>query len=95
MPSVLVRNLDEATVSLLKRRAAEKGHSLQQEVRAILEKAAAEADDWTRREAAIAVADEIRNRLAASGRTFPDSTPLIRALRDNDGHLPDGFDAER
>jgi len=40
MPSILIRELDDATIALLKERARRKNRSLQGEVKTILEEAA-------------------------------------------------------
>lgn len=78
MAQVLVRNLKERVVTRLKKRAAQRGRSLQAEVKQILEDAAAEADQtdvWKRIE-------KFRERMMRSGRTFSDSAELIREDRD-------------
>ncbi len=77
MAQILVRNLDDATVERLKKRAEANGRSLQAEVKLILEQNAKLSAEkfW-------AAADRIRNKLEASGRTFSDSTDLIREDRD-------------
>ena len=77
MAQVLVRNLNERVVARLKKRAANRGRSLQAEVKMILEEASKEdaTDFWKE-------ADRIRERLKRSGRTFSDSTALIREDRD-------------
>ncbi|MET0515063.1 MAG: hypothetical protein ABW047_07025 [Nitrospiraceae bacterium] len=77
MAQVLVRNLKEKVVARLKKRAANRGRSLQAEVKIILEEAAKEdtADFWKE-------ADRIRERLKRSGRRFSDSAALIREDRD-------------
>jgi plasmid stability protein len=75
MSSVLVRDLDPAVVDRLKALAQESGRSLQEELKAILEAAAAQAT-WA----------EARGRGTRSpdarGRQFSDSTELIREDRD-------------
>ena len=78
MPDVLVRNVPQSALDALKRRAAEHRRSLQQELLGIVEDAASPSPQ--RSPAQIAIA--IRERLARSGRTFTDSTPLIRADRE-------------
>lgn len=78
MPDVLVRNVPHTTLDGLKQRAAQHHRSLQQELLSIVDAAAALPAD--RSPAQIAAA--IRERLAQSGRTFTDSTPLIREDRD-------------
>jgi plasmid stability protein len=78
MAQVLIRNLDEKVVTRLKRRAAQKGRSLQVEVKMILEDAAKEADQadlWRE-------ISRFREKLRRSGRTFSDSAKLIREDRD-------------
>jgi plasmid stability protein len=42
MPALHIRDVPEETVAAIKRRAARRGHSVQQELREVLEKAAAE-----------------------------------------------------
>lgn len=77
MAQVLVRNLRDKVVARLKERAAQRGRSLQAEVKQILEDAAAEADQtdvWKRIE-------EFRERMRRSGKTFSDSAELIRGDR--------------
>lgn len=85
MASLIVRNLSEDLVKRLRVRAALNGRSGEEEHRRILEAALA-ADDpaerQRRREAAFARADAFRAKLAATGRTFPDVTQLIREDRD-------------
>ena len=74
MAQILVRNLDESTISRLKARAQSHGRSLQAEAKTILEQA---APDW---ESAWKRIDEIRKRLGA--RRFGDSAKIIRRDRD-------------
>lgn len=76
MPDMLIRDLDEKTVDLLKALAQRKGRSLQSETKTILEDAA-RASDWDR---ARALADTIRAKL--EGRLFDDSAALVREDRD-------------
>lgn len=75
MVSILVRDLDGATVERLKERARQHGRSLQGEAKAILERS---ARTMTMAEAR-AAAERIRQELA--GREFSDSTDLIREDR--------------
>jgi antitoxin FitA len=74
--NVLVRDLDEKTVNDLKKRAETSKRSLQAELKAILEEAAAQ--DWQRTWAA---ADRIFEELRSSGRKFSDTTELLREDR--------------
>jgi antitoxin FitA len=76
MAQVLVRDLDEKTVKRLKARAEENGRSLQSEVKAILEQAAAEK---TAAERGRIIAKWQRH---FAGRHFEDSAELIRADRE-------------
>ncbi len=75
MAQVLVRQLDDKLVERLKKRAKEHDRSLQSEVKAILEEAVPDYEvAWER----IA---KLRKALKRAGRTFSDSTPLIREAR--------------
>jgi plasmid stability protein len=80
MAQLLVRDLKEETVAALKKRAKEHGRSAEAEHRAILEEVLAQKkkrdDFW-------AEADRLRKELEESGRTFTDSTELIRQDRDS------------
>jgi plasmid stability protein len=76
MGSILVRGLDQKIIERLKERARLNGRSLQQEVKVLLERAAA---TLTMREAR--VSEGWRRRL--DGRSFSDSAPLIREDRDS------------
>lgn len=78
MPNLLVRDVPEHVVQTLKRRAASRHRSLQQEMLDILEHAAEQPTETTAAE----VAATIRERLAAQGIAFEDSTPLIRFDRE-------------
>src|SRR5262245_12012177 len=71
MSSILVRGLDQKTIERLKERARLNGRSLQQEVKALLERA---AGTLTMHEAG-RVSEQWRHRLG--GRSFSDSTQLI------------------
>lgn len=75
MGQVIVRNLDDDVVIRLKRRAANKRRSLEQELRLILTAAARPGLDELHENAAA-----IRQQLA--GRPQTDSTDLIREDRD-------------
>jgi plasmid stability protein len=78
VPDVLIRNVPEATLAALKERAGRGHRSLQQELLGILQAAAEEQVAPTPAE----IAARIRARLAASDRTFSDSTPLVREDRE-------------
>ncbi|MDH5666880.1 MAG: hypothetical protein OEY86_02565 [Nitrospira sp.] len=77
MAQVLVRNLTDKVVARLKKRAKNRGRSLQAEVKTILEEAAKDVpeDFWKE-------ADRIREQLQRSGRKFSDSAALIREDRE-------------
>jgi len=75
--NVLIRDLDEKTVKALKKRAGDSNRSLQAELKAILQEAA--ANDWQRTWAA---ADRIFEELRRSGKKFPDTTALLREDRE-------------
>jgi plasmid stability protein len=78
MAQILVRGLDAALVGRLKERARENHRSLQGEVKAILEEAAAQA---TKAEA-LAIVDRWQRYWEKKGKTFSDSAELIREDRD-------------
>jgi len=77
MGSILVRGLSQKTIERLKERARFNGRSLQQEIKAILERA---AGMLTMNEAR-RVSELWRHRLG--GRSFSDSVRLIREDRDS------------
>ena len=77
MGSILVRGLDPKTIERLKERAGLNGRSLQQEVRALLERA---AETLTMSEAR-RLSESWTLRLAE--RSFSDSARLIREDRDS------------
>jgi plasmid stability protein len=77
MGSILVRGLDQKTIERLKERARLNGRSLQHEVKALLERAAA---TLTMREAR-RLSERWRHRLG--GRSISDSASLIREDRDS------------
>ena len=74
MRQVLVRNLRASVVTRLKLRARQHRRSLQEELREILEHAAKQNTAATR-----ASVDQVRKMFA--GRTFHDSSELIRRDR--------------
>ena len=78
MASVLVRNVPEQVLDRLKSRAARHHRSLQQELLTIILAGAGSDEGPSPAEVAAA----IRAELSGGGRTFPDSTPLIREDRD-------------
>ena len=77
MGSILIRGLDQKTIERLKERARVNGRSLQQEVKALLERA---ADALTMREAR-RLSERWNRRL--DGPFLSDSTELIREDRDS------------
>jgi plasmid stability protein len=77
MAQLLVRDIPDALVSELKKRAKKHGRSAEAEHRAILETALKPAADKIWKEL-----DRLRNELAESGKTFTDSTEFIRRDRD-------------
>ena len=76
MAQLLVRDLDPAVVARLKEKARQNQRSLQGEVNAILEEAAARAT----RDEALAMIDEWQRKWG--DRVFSDSTQMIREDRD-------------
>jgi plasmid stability protein len=76
MGNMLVRNLDDDVIARLKRRAEDRGTSLEQVARDAL----TEASKLTREEF-LARADALRARIPPQS---TDSTDIIRAMRDGD-----------
>ena len=76
MAQLLVRDLDPAVVARLKEKARQNRRSLQGEVKAILEDAAAHAT----REEALTMIDKWQRKWG--DRVFSDSTRMIREDRD-------------
>ena len=76
MPDVLVRDLSDHALELLKAQARARGRSLQAELKHLLEQAARAADVEVTR----ALADRIRGELA--GRPLGDSAALVAEDRD-------------
>ena len=80
MPSLQIRNVPEATYNMLKARAKVDRRSLQQEAMWLLEtmlsiRSPLHQPDWSG-------VDEIRDQMRRAYGTLPDSTPLIRHMRD-------------
>ncbi len=78
MPNLLIRDVPDYVVQTLKRRARHHRRSLQHELLTILEHEAQATSEQTPAE----IAHAIRDRLAAKGIRFDDSTPLIRQDRE-------------
>ena len=70
MPQLLVRDMDEETIQRLKKRAQDRGRSLQAEAKRILEKAAQNSPEDFR-----AAIHRFHEQLGS--RAFSDSTELI------------------
>lgn len=84
MTDILIRGLDPATVSALKASAAANKRSLQQELRGIVEEAAALAQKREGRQRFIEATDRLRAEIAARpNRPRFDSTEFIRRDRDS------------
>jgi hypothetical protein len=77
MPDVLVRNLDGKVLEQLRQAARARGRSLQAEIHAALERAGRVSLGETGR-----ISQRWLRRLHREGRTFTDSTALIREDRD-------------
>ena len=76
MPDILIRDVPQEIIEELKARAALQRRSLQQELHLILKETV--KPDYLK---AIRYAEEIRNKLLNSDRTFTDSTELLREDR--------------
>ncbi len=79
MAQILVRGLDDALVARLKERARENHRSLQGEVKAILEEAAAQATSSE----IVAIVDRWQRYWQKKGKIFSDSAEMIREDRDS------------
>jgi plasmid stability protein len=77
MPQLVIPDIDDGTLERLRRRAAEHAQSAEVEAKQILASALVppNANPW-------AVIDAIREKLAASGRDFGDSTEILREDRE-------------
>ncbi len=75
MSEILVNDLDEVTVEQLEARARERGRSLQDELKLVLEQAALSAASRHSRSAYRALADEVRASLGDRPQT--DSAALL------------------
>jgi plasmid stability protein len=73
MAQILIRNLDDSVVERLRKSAEAHKHSLQDEVKHILEEAA--QIDYAKAWEAV---ECFREKMKCSGRTFGDSTELLR-----------------
>ncbi|MCL5264493.1 MAG: hypothetical protein M1343_04750 [Chloroflexi bacterium] len=78
MPDILVRDVPQQTVDVLKQRAKQHRRSLQQELLSILEATA----EGSQARSPSQIAAAIRARLAQGPRTFGDSTDLVREDRE-------------
>jgi plasmid stability protein len=79
MAQLTIRQVDEQVVARLRERAVAAGRSMEQEVREILA-AAVEVEP-------VNVVARLQARLASyGGRTFSDSSELVRAMRDERGN---------
>ena len=79
MAQILVRALDDALVARLKERGRDNYRSLQGEVKAILEEAAAQATNAE----VEAILDRWQSHWRQKGKTFSDSAELIREDRES------------
>ncbi|WP_406698083.1 hypothetical protein V5E97_04420 [Singulisphaera sp. Ch08] len=77
MAQLLIRDIDEETVTLLKAKAAANHRSLEAELRTIVTAAAKMVSVAEAR----AQADKIRERIGRGGRILSDSSELIREDR--------------
>lgn len=76
MPDLLIRDVSDEIVEVLKKKASDNRRSLQQELKMIIESAAKEDRILKAQYATI-----IRERLQAYGKEYNDSTELLRADR--------------
>jgi len=79
MTQITIRRLDPLIIEKLKKRAADTGCSMEEEIRNILSDAV-EHDGLARRLAWLKEMRELRQRIFGD-KVFPDSTPIIRRMR--------------
>jgi plasmid stability protein len=79
MTQITIRRLEPGVIDGLKKRAAEAGHSMEEEARRILSEAVID-DQLERQRIWLKEMDEVRRRIFGD-KVFPDSTPLIRKMR--------------
>ncbi len=77
MPQLVIPDIDNSTLELLRQRAADHAQSVEIEAKAILAGALQPpaGNPW-------AAINAMRENLARSGREFPDSAPSVREDRD-------------
>jgi plasmid stability protein len=80
MTQLTIRKLDLLVIDELKKRAAAAGHSMEEEARRILRRAVPEAQ-LAHQRAWVERMKKLHKELYGD-RVFPDSTPLIRKMRD-------------
>ena len=80
MADVKIRNLDDSVVATYRARASHAGRSLEEELRIVLTDVA-----FAKRRALADHLAEFQEKLRREYGEFPDSTPLIRAERDERG----------
>lgn len=74
MAQITIRQLDDALVVRLRKRAAASGRSMEQEVREILAAACADQSE---------IVERLKQRHASyGGRLFSDSAEIVREMRD-------------
>lgn len=73
-----IRQLDDGVYDRLRSRAQRNNRSIEAEVRQILEDRTRTATDW------VADLRDFHARMAAEHPPLPDSTPLIRQIRDEE-----------
>jgi plasmid stability protein len=79
MTQITIRRLDPLVIEGLKKRAANAGRSMEEEARKILSQAVID-DQLEHQRAWLKEMDKVRTRLFGD-KVFPDSTPLIRRMR--------------
>ena len=88
MGAITVRKLDEAVIEKIKERARIAGRSMEEEVRTVLTESTQRLSptEWVERM-------RRRRKELFGDRVFPDSTPLIREMRNEDPTVspPDAY----
>ena len=78
MSNILIRDVDEQIVERIKRKAARRGQSMQQHLKRLVER-----DAGMSLLESYEAAERIAAQFRAEGRTFSDSTELVREDRDS------------
>ncbi len=80
MAQIIIRNIPEDAMDVIKTRARRKGIPTEQEIRQMIVESARRTDSW---DGWMKQSTRLRNRLAAGERNFTDSTDAVREDRES------------